>query len=176
MSEKPFSCASVSEPDYDYPCSSNVYGFFSESILRWIDEQIVPPMDLSEAIEISKAWRYLGPKKEPQQAKNKKKERSEIIEFRRARFQANRDQYMLAMLHAGVPYICAHPACECVTKLGIDHIVPLSKGGADETENFQFLCAVHNSAKGSSDAGTGGYPVSVGPSPTTGKGGIWANG
>ncbi|RKU21073.1 hypothetical protein C6499_22855 [Candidatus Poribacteria bacterium] len=30
----------------------------------------------------------------------------------------------------------------------IDHIYPRSKGGADDPENLQFLCAACNSTKG----------------------------
>lgn len=43
---------------------------------------------------------------------------------------------------------CMVPGCENVD-LQIDHIVPLSKGGAHAVDNFQLLCAWCNNSKGS---------------------------
>ena len=92
----------------------------------------------------------LFPLREPLKAKIFKKEVSKIVLVRRSRFNRKRDQYMLSMLHAGYPYICAHHCCSETLSLTIDHIIPLSKGGSDDLNNFQFLCQKHNSEKGAS--------------------------
>jgi 5-methylcytosine-specific restriction endonuclease McrA len=42
---------------------------------------------------------------------------------------------------------CMYPYC-VRTDLTLDHIVPLSKGGAHSVDNFQILCSRHNSSKG----------------------------
>mgnify|MGYP001596298442 FL=1 len=120
-------------------------------MLRWIDEQEVPPWYSTDfqTQEVFRALAILPNARESIQAKVKKKERSLIIKARRSRFTGKRDQYMLAMLHAGKPYICSSPLCGEMRSLAIDHIIPLSKGGGDDLDNFQFLCQKHNSAKGS---------------------------
>lgn len=42
---------------------------------------------------------------------------------------------------------CMYP--ECTRKdIEIDHVVPLSKGGAHDISNFQLLCKSHNCSKG----------------------------
>ena len=67
--------------------------------------------------------------------------------IRRVNFNALRSRLILAMIEAGVPYICTHPGCEIHTDLTIDHILPLSRGGTDDLSNLQFLCVSHNSSK-----------------------------
>ena len=42
---------------------------------------------------------------------------------------------------------CMYPDCERMD-ITLDHIVPLSKGGAHAVDNFQILCKRHNSIKG----------------------------
>ena len=42
---------------------------------------------------------------------------------------------------------CMAPGCESVD-LELDHIVPLSKGGAHAVDNFQLLCGSCNASKG----------------------------
>ena len=37
--------------------------------------------------------------------------------------------------------------CESTEKLGVDHIIPISKGGSDDTENLQILCHKCNAIK-----------------------------
>lgn len=45
-------------------------------------------------------------------------------------------------------YVCMKPDCEANEGLHLDHIVPLSKGGANAIFNLQFLCEHHNTSKG----------------------------
>lgn len=66
---------------------------------------------------------------------------------RRTQFNANRDALVLAMIEAGVTYVCAEKDCGVHKGLTVDHIVPLSRGGTDELSNLRFLCRTHNSAK-----------------------------
>lgn len=66
---------------------------------------------------------------------------------RRRQFQAVRSDLVLRMLDAGVPYQCAHPECDVLVNLTIDHKVALSRGGTDDLSNLQFMCAPHNSSK-----------------------------
>lgn len=74
--------------------------------------------------------------------------RGGALRDRRAEFGARRSQLTLAMLDRGTPYKCAHPGCEVVAGLTIDHRIPISRGGTDDVENLQFMCRPHNSAKG----------------------------
>jgi len=43
---------------------------------------------------------------------------------------------------------CMVPDCENIGDLELDHIVPLSKGGAHAVDNFQLLCSWCNKSKG----------------------------
>jgi hypothetical protein len=67
--------------------------------------------------------------------------------IRREQFNASRSNIVLAMIDAGLPYVCATPGCKAAEHLTVDHIKPLSRGGTDEIENLQFLCRSHNSIK-----------------------------
>lgn len=133
------------------PVSCSTYGTFSENILHWIDEQ--PILEESRSQEnramFMAIFNDLKPRKEPEQAKELKREKTEAVNARRKVFDKNRDQLMLAMLHNGMAYICRHPQCGEMRSLHVDHVVPLSKGGGDELSNLQFLCHKHNSEKGS---------------------------
>ena len=44
---------------------------------------------------------------------------------------------------------CLYPGCKS-TELTIDHVIPLSKGGTSDVDNYQQLCRSHNSQKGAS--------------------------
>lgn len=70
------------------------------------------------------------------------------IKERRRLFAYKKAKLILQMLDSGIPYICAHLDCEVCEDLTLDHKFPLSKGGSDELDNFQFLCLPHNSQKG----------------------------
>jgi 5-methylcytosine-specific restriction endonuclease McrA len=72
---------------------------------------------------------------------------------RRVEFNAKRSQLVLALIDNGTPYICAASGCRETMDLTIDHIVPLSRGGADELSNLRFLCRKYNSSKGDSNFG-----------------------
>ena len=67
---------------------------------------------------------------------------------RRAFFDSIRDQLILRMIDAGVPYVCAFEGCGVHESLTVDHVLPLSRGGTDDLANLQFLCVSHNSGKG----------------------------
>jgi 5-methylcytosine-specific restriction endonuclease McrA len=67
---------------------------------------------------------------------------------RRAVFNSLRDQLILRMIDASVPYVCAVSDCGIHQDLTVDHVIPLSRGGTDELWNLQFLCVAHNSSKG----------------------------
>ena len=133
------------------PVSCSIYGTFSENILHWIDEQPILEESRSQVNrEVYRAiFTDLKPRKEPEQAKELKREKTKAVKARRVAFDKNRDQLMLAMLHSGRAYICSHPQCGEMRSLHVDHIFPLSKGGGDELNNLQFLCHKHNSEKGS---------------------------
>ena len=44
--------------------------------------------------------------------------------------------------------MCMYPECYKTDKLHLDHIVPLSRGGSHEYNNWQILCQFHNIQKG----------------------------
>jgi 5-methylcytosine-specific restriction endonuclease McrA len=69
-------------------------------------------------------------------------------QIRRRKFDASRSQLVLALLDAGVPYVCALPNCNVAEHLTVDHIQAISRGGTDELVNLRFLCRSHNSSKG----------------------------
>ena len=148
--DSPISCgrAKILLHGDDLPISSSNYGIFPEEILNWIDAQPASFLPTEQEYkEIYEVLNFLKPKSSPQR-KVKRQERSEIIAARRMRFDNNRDQLMLAMLHSGMAYICAHPQCGEMRKLHVDHRIPLSKGGTDDLHNLQFLCLKHNLEKG----------------------------
>ncbi|WP_353641337.1 HNH endonuclease signature motif containing protein [Mesorhizobium sp. WSM2239] len=66
---------------------------------------------------------------------------------RRSQFASVRSDLILALLDSGVPYVCAHPACDISVNLTIDHRKALSRGGSDDLDNLQFMCVGHNSQK-----------------------------
>jgi len=76
----------------------------------------------------------------------------EITKRRRYQFNRERDVLMLRLIESGVPYVCAIDGCPVSEDLTIDHVLALSRGGADELENLRFLCQPHNSEKGDRDA------------------------
>ena len=41
---------------------------------------------------------------------------------------------------------CMFPGCSA-SRVTVDHVVPLARGGTHEPQNFQLLCGSHNSAK-----------------------------
>jgi 5-methylcytosine-specific restriction protein A len=63
-------------------------------------------------------------------------------------------------------WIEAHPLCKhCEAKgrtsiaIQVDHIIPLSKGGADDESNFQSLCATCHDIKTNQDMGRRNKPA-----------------
>ncbi|MCR4307170.1 MAG: HNH endonuclease [Candidatus Berkelbacteria bacterium] len=154
--DSPISTHAVKSSIEETPVCASTYGDFPPEVLTWIDNQEVPPwsnFESSEDIErryadLTLIYKYLPKKHQPLAAKVREKEVTEIIKARRSRFNKNRDQLILAMLHAGRAYICANASCGEMRSLHVDHIIPLSKGGTDELNNLQFLCQKHNSEKG----------------------------
>lgn len=146
----PLSPHAVTPPvNQDTPILASIYGTFSAEVLSWIDSQpVIDGFISGPDKDIRIALSSLRPIREPQQAKELRKERSEIIAARRSRFNKNRDQLMLAMLHSGMAYICNHNSCGEMRNLHVDHKIPLSKGGSDDLQNLQFLCPKHNAEKG----------------------------
>jgi hypothetical protein len=67
--------------------------------------------------------------------------------LRRRDFNSKRSQLILAMLEAGVPYVCSTPGCKSVDDLTVDHVTPLSRGGTDDLSNLRFMCRQHNGIK-----------------------------
>ncbi len=74
--------------------------------------------------------------------------KTDATQVRRNEFNKSRAQLLLQMLDNGTDYTCAVDGCMEET-LTIDHIKSLTKGGSDELNNLQFMCAKHNSQKGS---------------------------
>jgi hypothetical protein len=74
--------------------------------------------------------------------------KKDATKFRRNLFAGRREELILQLLDAGRPYVCVRPGCGVRNKLTVDHIKPMSRGGSDDLDNLQFLCAPHNSAKG----------------------------
>lgn len=150
----PLSPHSIVSGIEDKPVCSETYGSFQDSILQWIDDQKSPegfPYDYyGNSYNLHKAlFTCLKPARAPKQANELRKERTDAVKARRVLFNKNRDQLMLAMLHAGRAYICAHTSCGEMRNLHVDHMIPLSKGGSDDLSNLQFLCHKHNCEKGS---------------------------
>jgi hypothetical protein len=77
--------------------------------------------------------------------------KEDCTKLRRAEFNYIQPQLVLAMIDAGMPYVCAIPECRITKKLTVDHIIALSRGGTDELHNLRFLCRSHNSAKNDKD-------------------------
>lgn len=78
------------------------------------------------------------------QRKKQKKIKSFHVKKRRSEFQNIRhDLFLLLIDRDG--YICK--ICSRIENIQIDHIVPLSKGGTDDIDNLQLLCASCNVRK-----------------------------
>ena len=50
--------------------------------------------------------------------------------------------------------LCVHCMAEgrATQAAEVDHVVPLSRGGADQEHNFQSLCVDHHAAKSAAEA------------------------
>lgn len=92
--------------------------------------------------------RYLELLREIEIAEAGTAEKKRLSRRRRSEFNGKHASIVLAMLDAGVPYVCAIPSCGTTDQLTVDHIRPLSRGGTDDLANLRFLCRSHNSAKG----------------------------
>ncbi len=73
--------------------------------------------------------------------------KQQLSAVRRAQFNSRRSELELALIERD-GYVCSHPDCKITSSLTIGHVIPLSKGGADELTNLRFLCRSHNSVKG----------------------------
>ncbi len=71
--------------------------------------------------------------------------KSSLCRKRRLEFAKKRDRLMLALIDRDGAEC---KKCNRTNDLGIDHIIPLSKGGGDELNNLQLLCRWCNSRKG----------------------------
>jgi 5-methylcytosine-specific restriction enzyme A len=77
---------------------------------------------------------------------SRKRNRARGSSTKRGYNKRHRQLASLAILHH--PY-CA--VCNTTEDLTADHIVPLSKGGANTLSNYRVLCRRHNSQRGSGE-------------------------
>ena len=68
-----------------------------------------------------------------------------LINQRRSQFGNRRAQLMLLLIERD-GYICK--LCAIDKNITIDHVIPISKGGTDDSSNLQLLCQSCNSKKG----------------------------
>lgn len=94
-------------------------------------------------MSIDQAKEYV---KSKQQTHRSKEVKTGLVKKRRAEFNSKRAQLMLALIERD-GYVCQYLDCDCQEDLGIDHVVPLSKGGSDELVNPRIMCRKHNSEK-----------------------------
>ncbi len=89
------------------------------------------------------AWRKTNPEKARFLSKQHKYRRRGLLKgqpsFTREEWEALKEYYQFRCL-----------ACDRKTKLTVDHIIPLSKGGSNLIDNIQPLCGPCNSSKGDS--------------------------
>lgn len=97
-----------------------------------------PPLTLNEYVAISQNLRL---------AKATEEAKRRHTKIRRSAFNAQRSQLVLAMIEAGKQYVCSKPGCGSKENLTIDHLIPLSRGGADDLQNLRFMCRAHNGIK-----------------------------
>lgn len=90
---------------------------------------------------------YLGFLREHGLKEVTKRAKLKYTRMRRTAFNVSRPDLVLAMIDAGILYLCTHPGCDAHEDLTVDHITPLSRGGSDDLSNLQFLCRPHNSSK-----------------------------
>jgi hypothetical protein len=74
-----------------------------------------------------------------------KRVRQVCTKRRRATFQRDRDQLLLALIERD-GFGCRR--CGTVENVSIDHVTPLSRGGTDDLDNLQLLCRSCNRKKG----------------------------
>lgn len=98
--------------------------------------------ELADSVEV--ALKQVAIKKQQKRSFEVKRE---LTKERRAEFTARRPDLLLALINRD-GYICQVDGCDVQDKLGIDHIIPLSRGGTDDLFNLRLLCLSHNSQKG----------------------------
>lgn len=122
--------------DWEYNCDEKAF----EDIARRILQSVYADAEDIEAAEdaLNRLAKY-------RRQTIQKKAKKYYIQQRRGEFAKEQSRLMLALIDRD-GYSCV--ICDSTERLGVDHILPLSRGGNDELDNLRLLCPACNSRKG----------------------------